>query len=131
VRTAILTRDPATEFGMFSTFRCGSFYCYGLEHPDLCIPVGEYLCKRIESPKFSWTYEVTGVEGRTHILFHWGNFAGADPHKSDSDGCILLGNAIGQIAGVPALLGSRDAFYRFMADLEGDKEFNLLVTRAE
>jgi len=34
-----------------------------------CIPAGEYICKRVNSPKFGDTFEVANVPGRTHILF--------------------------------------------------------------
>ena len=50
-----------------------------------CIPEGVYRCRWHLSPKFGWTYLVTGTEPRTQILFHAGNYA------SDSWGCILLG----------------------------------------
>ena len=40
-----------------------------------CIPIGTYLCKRVDSPKFGDTFEVSDVSGRTHILFHSGKVA--------------------------------------------------------
>lgn len=50
-----------------------------------CIPEGIYVCKWHLSPKFGWTYLVTGTEPRTNILFHVGNY------PKNSWGCILLG----------------------------------------
>lgn len=50
-----------------------------------CIPVGMYTCRRVQSPKFGNTFEVTGVPGRSAILFHKGNI------DDDSHGCILVG----------------------------------------
>ena len=50
-----------------------------------CIPTGLYLCKRVASPKFGNTFEVTAVAGRSHILFHRGNI------NDDTHGCILIG----------------------------------------
>lgn len=50
-----------------------------------CIPVGRYKCIWHNSPKFGWTYLVTGTEPRTQILFHVGNY------PKDTWGCILLG----------------------------------------
>ena len=40
--------------------------------------------------------------------------------KANSEGCPVLGNAIGEIAGQRAVLSSRDALVRFMDDLEGE-----------
>ncbi len=54
-----------------------------------CIPAGDYLCKRVDSPKFGDTFEVTDVEGRTHILFHVFNT------EEGSLGCIGLGTHLG------------------------------------
>jgi len=34
------------------------------------IPTGIYICRRVDSPRFSNTFEITEVPGRTHILFH-------------------------------------------------------------
>ena len=50
-----------------------------------CIPAGRYKCIWHNSPKFGWTYLVTGTEPRTQILFHVGNY------PKDTWGCILLG----------------------------------------
>lgn len=38
-----------------------------------CIPDGGYSCRRVNSPRFGGTFEVTGVPGWTYILFHSGN----------------------------------------------------------
>ena len=72
-----------------------------------CIPAGTYSCKRVNSPKFGDTFEVTGVQGRTHILFHKGN-----THK-DTEGCILIGEEFGSLNGEPAVLASRKGFVEF------------------
>ena len=34
-----------------------------------CVPVGEYICVKYKSKKFGETYELSGVPGRTYILF--------------------------------------------------------------
>lgn len=49
-----------------------------------CIPTGTYECRRVQSPRFGNTFEVTGVPGRSHILFHKGN------QIADTAGCILV-----------------------------------------
>lgn len=59
-----------------------------------CIPPGdpgqtiEYAMRYTMSRRFGkMLWEVTGVEGRTGIRIHAGNFAG--PKLSDSEGCLL------------------------------------------
>lgn len=74
-----------------------------------CIPAGTYSCKRVNSPKFGDTFEVTDVQSRTHILFHKGN-----THE-DTEGCILIGEEFGVLTGEPALLASRKGFAEFQS----------------
>lgn len=76
------------------------FTCRSLELPWLdnkndvsCIPEGEYLCKWTRSPRLStlagqdvFTYEITGVPGRTGIRIHSANYF------SELKGCIALGD---------------------------------------
>ncbi len=88
---------------------------------ESCIPVGEYLCKRYSSPKYSNTFEVTGVTGRTGILLHKGNLLG------DSHGCIILGESFERINGVTGIGMSGLAFEDFMKRLEGQSECKLVV----
>lgn len=62
-----------------------------------CIPAGFYICRRVQSPKFGNTFEVSGVTGRSNILFHKGNAA------ADTLGCILVaekftGDKVGESA---------------------------------
>ena len=86
-----------------------------------CIPKGEYQCKRVNSPRFKNTFEVTDVEGRTHILFHKGNL------DDDSHGCILVGEKFGMLNANSGILESRQGFNEFMLLLEGDNAFNLTI----
>lgn len=96
------------------------------------IPVGEYHCVRVTSPTFGETFEITGVPGRSKILFHWGNT------EEDTEGCVLLGMTFGALVVVDedkrvatpklAVLQSKLAFDQFMRDLDGVNEFKLLVT---
>jgi uncharacterized protein DUF5675 len=54
--------------------------------PDVsCIPAGTYTCMRYHSEKYKNTFEITGVPGRTKILFHRGN------EIPDTLGCVLVG----------------------------------------
>ena len=86
-----------------------------------CIPEGEYLCKRVKSPRFRNTFEVTDVEGRTHILFHKGNL------DDDSHGCILLGEKFGMLNANAGILESKQGFNEFMLLLEEEDEFSLNI----
>jgi len=84
-----------------------------------CIPSGTYLCKTVKSPKFGDVYEVTRVPGRSHILFHAGNWAGDRSKDKDSDsyGCILLGSRQCLISGQLGIADSRksvDEFWDYM-----------------
>ena len=114
----------------------GMFYSYSLELDDhnnapekSCIPYGKYLCEVKDSPKFGRVYEVKNVPGRTDVLIHAGNFAADEGKgKADTNGCILLGNAIGEIAGQKALLSSKDALRRFMSEMNGEA-FTLFIER--
>lgn len=87
-----------------------------------CIPAGEYLCKRVKSPKFGDTFEVTEVQGRSHILFHKGNL------ETDSHGCILVGEQFEPIEGNPGIAASAKGFQEFCEILKDDMEFKLIIT---
>lgn len=104
-------------------------FCLTLERPWLnnevgksCIPIGAYLCKRVISPKFGITFEVTDVNGRTHILFHKGTL------MDDSRGCIILGEQFEPISGENGVLSSGKAFDEFMSRLKGVEQFKLVIT---
>ena len=86
-----------------------------------CIPEGGYLCKRVKSPRFGNTFEVTDVEGRSHILFHKGNL------DDDSHGCILVGEKFGQLGSSSGILESNQGFNEFMVLLDDVDEFSLNI----
>jgi hypothetical protein len=72
------------------------------------IPPGRYVCRRTYFHRGGFdTYEVTGVEGHSRLLFHKGNV------EADSEGCILVGQRFDQW-GRPAVLESALAFSVFM-----------------
>ena len=50
-----------------------------------CIPYGEYDVKKRHTQKYGEHFHVLGVNGRSYILIHSGNFV------SDIQGCILVG----------------------------------------
>jgi hypothetical protein len=78
-----------------------TFSCKTLELPwkdnkqELsCIPTGTYTVVRHISPRWGTCFWVKDVPGRTHILFHAGNYAGSKNPKTgtpDTLGCILPG----------------------------------------
>ena len=86
-----------------------------------CIPAGTYKCKRVVSPKFGNTFEVTNVPGRTHILFHKGNI------DDDSHGCILIGEQFDILDHKPAITSSSKGFQEFMHLLIGEQGFRLII----
>jgi hypothetical protein len=86
-----------------------------------CIPQGTYTCRRVQSPRFGNTFEVTDVEGRTHILFHKGNL------DDDSHGCILIGKQNGSLGEDRGILSSKQGFNEFMLLLENKDEFELEI----
>jgi hypothetical protein len=84
-----------------------------------CIPAGEYVCRRVISPRYGETFEITLVPGRTHILFHWGNY------PSNTEGCVLLGTS--RAADVPAVWSSKAAHAEFMQATRDVDEFVLSI----
>ena len=85
------------------------------------IPAGLYLCQRVNSPHFGDTFEVTGVPGRSHILFHKGNTL------ADTKGCILVGEEFGGSYDLPMLMDSKHGFDEFKSMLYGRTQFELLI----
>ncbi len=88
---------------------------------ESCIPCGSYPCKRVNSPKFGDTFEVTCVPGRSSILFHSGNV------EDDSRGCILVGEQYGELNGKVAVLSSKAGFTEFLSRLKDVNEFYLVI----
>lgn len=90
-----------------------------------CIPLGVYMCRRVQSPKFGNTFEVSNVPGRTHILFHKGNI------DDDSHGCILIGEEFTHWNdGSVSIARSGPGFTEFLERLAGADEFGLTVLEA-
>lgn len=87
-----------------------------------CIPAGTYLCKRVQSPKFGNTFEITGVVGRSEILFHKGNV------ETDSLGCVLVAESFEDWKdGRPSIANSAQGFAQFLNEFAGVDEFLLTV----
>lgn len=112
-----LARVSYREDGTFGVFMDGNFpFALTCERPWLnnqrgisCIPPGVYTCRRVQSPKFGNTFEVTDVPGRSEILLHKGNI------DDDSHGCILLGEQFAVWSdGSASVARSGDAFAEFL-----------------
>lgn len=87
-----------------------------------CIPAGQYLCKRVNTPHHGDTFEVTGVPGRNAILFHKGNLP-----LEHSRGCILVAEQFEQLNGKDAVLQSAKGYGEFMGKLVGENTFVLNI----
>jgi len=103
-------------------------FCWTLEPSDRlnksnesCIPIQQYICKRIISPKFGETFTITNVPNRTNILFHKGNT------EDDTLGCLLLGQTVGKLRGQRAILNSGRSFDDFMLTMAGEQVFHLTI----
>tara|TARA_R110000824_G_scaffold397267_2_gene599826 strand:+ start:2226 stop:2693 length:468 start_codon:yes stop_codon:yes gene_type:complete len=93
----LIIRDTFTAKSIIGKLYCnGEFMAHTLELPwknnqksVSCIPEGRYKC-RVRLARESATRDyvhllVQDVEGRSYILFHYGNF------PTDTKGCILTG----------------------------------------
>jgi hypothetical protein len=109
----------------------GKAFCVTLEPEDRdnaegvsCIPEGEYIARRVNSPRYGDTFEVTGVPGRTHILFHAGNV------EDDTRGCVLLGRNFGALGEQRAVLSSGNTFKSFMLAMLNNDSFRVRIRDA-
>ena len=85
-----------------------------------CIPLGTYTCRRIQSPHFGETFEITGIPGRSHVLFHKGNTT------QDTKGCVLVGETYADLG----IGDSKGGYGEFMALFKDVPAFTLDVLRA-
>lgn len=98
----------------------GVFECFTLELPYLdnannvsSIPVGTYHYVKRQTEHSKYNYEhlhLKDVPNRDYILLHIGNY------PIDTNGCILVGNAIG----VDAVWNSKDTFDKLMCKVSAD-----------
>jgi hypothetical protein len=129
----ILTRTSYEQDGIFSelTQEDGTLIAYTLEHSydnEPKIPNGSFVCVRGQhrlngmTEDFT-TFEITGVEGHSNLLFHWGNY------NKDSEGCVLLGEKIVHDSNESnsMITNSRATFAKFMELQEGIDSFLLTV----
>lgn len=89
---------------------------------------GTYTCVRgkhtIPNGRQFYTFEVTGVEGHSGILFvHTGNRP-----QVDSEGCYLCGRGLGFLDGSRCVIASQDAYDNiFTPKFKGVESFQLTV----
>jgi len=86
-----------------------------------CIPEGLYTCRRVMSPRFGDTFEVTDVPGRSHILFHPANT------MDELEGCIAPGLSLGCLDGQWSVVSSRAAMSAFFRALGPRRAFELRI----
>ncbi len=99
IELAEIIRLEKGEAGTFGALKIdGQVTCVTLEPEDRnnaqgvsCIPEGDYIAKRVNSPKYGDTFEISDVPNRTHILFHAGNV------ENHTKGCVLLGRNFGAL----------------------------------
>lgn len=125
----IITRAPSGMQGTFGIWTLDSMpLCLTCELPWLdnapaksSISSGTYHCVRHVSPKYpdGNTWEVTNVPGRSGILIHNGN------DINDLLGCIAVGSSFGIVAGLPAVLNSRDTLAMLNARLGDEFDLNI------
>lgn len=91
---------------------------------ESCIPAGIYECRRVVSPKFGETFEITNVPARSHILFHKGNL------EDDTHGCVIVGEAFNPVLGRPGITESGHGFAEFLSLLRMVDRFALSIVDA-
>lgn len=125
--TAHLHRTRSTPEGTFGVLYLDTRpVCVTCELPwknnrkdESCIPAGRYRCVPHNGPRFSNTWEVTGVPKRDAIVLHAANTI------KELRGCVAPGMEFGELNGLPAVLRSQAAMIKLRSLLP--KEFWLSV----
>ena len=143
MRRAILRRDKSGDQGTIGILAAAGLAAVHTMEPPWrdnarnrsCIPPGLYEVLPHVSPRFRRCLLVTGVPGRSHILFHAGNLGG-DVERgwhSHTAGCLLPGLRRGRIAArgrvQQAVISSRTAF-RHLMEWAGGEPFALEIADA-
>lgn len=97
------------------------------------IPVGTYNCKRVKSPlieritKGKWTesFEIKGIIGRSGVLFHSGTFV------SNTHGCVLVAASYAKLQGQRAVLNTGQTFNDFLTVMRKVDEFQLSIREVD
>lgn len=120
-----INRFHSTVEGTVGKLKCPHLYfdCRTIELPwkdnqknISCIPEGTYEAEHYLSESRGDTYKLKDVPGRTSILIHVGNWAGdiSQGLKSDSEGCILLGQDVDRLSSQLAVTQSRKTMKHFI-----------------
>lgn len=128
-----IVRLEEAEDGSFGSLLIeGHVFCVSLEPPDKDnqknisnIPPGKYTCKRVNSPKYGETFEITGVPNRSHVLFHSGNVV------KHTKGCVLLARKFGVLGKDRAILNSGKTFREFLIKMVGINECELKIIEVQ
>jgi len=130
--TVTIERFAYTPMGVFGKMTWDGGDCYTIEETwrnnvrgDSCIPVGIYEVIRGHYPKHGEAFEVTGVPGRSAILFHVANTV------KDIEGCIGPGEILGVVDGLWAVQKSGAAYKRFMDSMIGVDKFMLHIINTD
>lgn len=102
-----------------------------------CIQAGLYRCQRASSPlvaklthgRLTYTFEITGVPGRTLVRIHPANTSNnaAGGALDDVRGCVGVGLGFDHVDGQPGIVSSVVAFERLILLLRNRTEFGLLI----
>ena len=130
---ASIIRIEESNEGSIGVLRLGHQpFCCTLEPPDRdnqknisCIPTGSYTARRVKSPKYGDTFEITSVPGRSWVLIHAGNVV------KHTKGCVLLGQYFGKLKGDRAVLNSGKTFRAFLEATAGLDAFELEIREVE
>jgi hypothetical protein len=112
-----LTRTEQGDDGTFGNLadETGMVLCVTCEPPPTgphpCIHDGQYVVMPHDSPTHPGTWELQDVPGRTAILIHGGNT------ENDTLGCIIVGDRMGWINGLRAVLDSKITLKTLRAEL--------------
>lgn len=121
-------QDDCTLGSLEAFDKSRKFRCFTLELPYKnnasnvsCIPPGRYQCNKVESPKFGMCIAVEGVNGRSFIRIHKGNYT------RQIEGCILPGRTIADIDGdgIPDVTSSGETMDKLMAFLPDRFELDI------
>jgi hypothetical protein len=128
-----LSRLHYLNTGILSTLDVGGVRFSTLEHAFLSpvdtylpiIPQGNYVCVRgthcLHNGIPFETFEITGLDGHTGLLFHPGNY------NQDSSGCVLVGQDM-EIGSIAMVTNSKASFAKFMSLQEGCDRFTITVS---
>lgn len=124
----LLTRFRSDENGTFGNLSddTGNQYCYTVELPwcdnktDVsCIPEGVYQVEAYQSPKHGDVWKIMGTAPRQNIEIHPAN------DIADLLGCIGVGDSLGNVNGLPAVLNSQKTFSMLKSTLPSNFQLTI------